>query len=466
MKRLFSKKGFMILIVLIINPQYVEAAKRTTRTRAVTGAQFLEIGLGGRAVGMGEAFTAISDDVYALHYNPAGLADLKRPTISGQHTEFFAGINHEFLGVAIPYSNRVTIGMSGLLSSAKDTNRPAVGVELGSFKIQDFALSFGGAYEVSRRLRFGGVLRILNQRLAEEVINSYSFDIGVKFRPYAKHLELGLALQNLGPSIKFIEERDPLPRRFKLGAVYKMLDERLQVDADVNITRDEETSGGIGSEFNFRDFIYLRAGYRYGVEFKGLDAINAGVGLRFRDMQVDYAFANFGELGGTHRVSGTLDFGRTREEKTRSIAHKKEVKQKPKIVKKEAIKPQTRVYSIYIVSFLPTEPEMEFYGETIMKTLYNKCKENEHIKLITEKEVLDSAQEKGYETTDFISIMNNLKLDFIMIGEYSTSDDNIHIESTLIRNDGEVYFPYSDGTGLARVIQGLYEMLRKQINNQ
>ena len=38
---------------------------------------FLRIGLGPRARALGDAYTAIADNVYAPYYNPAGLAFLK-----------------------------------------------------------------------------------------------------------------------------------------------------------------------------------------------------------------------------------------------------------------------------------------------------------------------------------------------------------------------------------------------------
>jgi hypothetical protein len=38
-----------------------------------TAHQFLELGFGARAVAMGEAYTAVSDDVYTIFYNPVGL---------------------------------------------------------------------------------------------------------------------------------------------------------------------------------------------------------------------------------------------------------------------------------------------------------------------------------------------------------------------------------------------------------
>ena len=45
-------------------------------------ADFNDIGLGARPIGMSNAFTAVADDVYAIYYNPAGLAFLNRAQFS------------------------------------------------------------------------------------------------------------------------------------------------------------------------------------------------------------------------------------------------------------------------------------------------------------------------------------------------------------------------------------------------
>src|SRR5205814_753634 len=44
--------------------------------RGTTTANFLKLGAGARAVSMGEAYTAVSNDATALFWNPAGLARL------------------------------------------------------------------------------------------------------------------------------------------------------------------------------------------------------------------------------------------------------------------------------------------------------------------------------------------------------------------------------------------------------
>lgn len=60
---------------------------------AVEGPKYLS----GRALGMGNAFVALSDDYNAIYYNPAGLARLNTPLDAGMSLKFDMG---DFFGVA------------------------------------------------------------------------------------------------------------------------------------------------------------------------------------------------------------------------------------------------------------------------------------------------------------------------------------------------------------------------------
>ncbi len=52
-------------------------------------ANFVEVDTGARAMGMGGAFVAVADDVTALHWNPAGLAELDRIQVFGMRTSVY-----------------------------------------------------------------------------------------------------------------------------------------------------------------------------------------------------------------------------------------------------------------------------------------------------------------------------------------------------------------------------------------
>src|SRR5437879_7830560 len=69
---------------------------------ASSGASFLKLGVGARALGLGSAYTSIADDATALHWNPAGLSRISRKEISAMHAQLFADTRFDFLGYAHP----------------------------------------------------------------------------------------------------------------------------------------------------------------------------------------------------------------------------------------------------------------------------------------------------------------------------------------------------------------------------
>jgi len=47
----------------------------------------------------------------------------------------------------------------------------------------------------------------------------------------------------------------------------------------------------------------LRVGYRTGSDVDGFSGLRAGLGLSLHGIGVDYAFAPYGKLGASHRIS-------------------------------------------------------------------------------------------------------------------------------------------------------------------
>src|SRR5258706_11405381 len=68
-----------------------------------TAANFLKLGVGPRAVAMGEAQVGLADDVYATYWNPAGLAQLQNREAGFVQTQYFQDIHSQFAAYAHPH---------------------------------------------------------------------------------------------------------------------------------------------------------------------------------------------------------------------------------------------------------------------------------------------------------------------------------------------------------------------------
>jgi len=91
--------------------------------------EFLKIPVGARAIGMGSAFAAVSDDATAPYWNPAGMVYLPYREVIPQHAEKFGNLaNHDFVGAVFP------------LGGAKGS-QAAMGVGVVRFAVDDIPIT-------------------------------------------------------------------------------------------------------------------------------------------------------------------------------------------------------------------------------------------------------------------------------------------------------------------------------------
>ena len=304
----------LLLIITLILAGMPAAAQNTdihenAGTRAMT---FLKIGIGAKAMGMGESHVAATEDLYASYWNPAGLARLQQPQLALMHNEWFAGINHEFIGFALPIGDIGTVGASAnFLSFGELQGRDRDGNETTIFRPYDLALVVSYARDVTPALAFGANAKLLREQIADESGTGMAFDFGGLYTFAELPLSLGFNAQHIGPRVQFVEEAFGLPFTFRFGAAYRPWGDAFMLTADVVRPSDNDITTGVGAAYTIADILQLRTGYKYklgGNDLGGTSGLTGGFGLTLRRFQIDYALVPFGVLGLTHRFSLVANF--------------------------------------------------------------------------------------------------------------------------------------------------------------
>lgn len=276
-----------------------------------SGLSFLKIGIGGRASGMGEAFSAVVDDATATYWNPAGLMQLNQQQLFLIHNEWLEDVRSEFVTFALPTKN-YSIGFSLNSINIGDIElrgrQPSVD-PIATFTAHDLALGLSYARSITTEWDVGVTIKYLFEKIYIEESSGIAGDIGVQYHPAVIPIKFGMTLQNLGRMNKLGSESPELPRIFRLGLAFNPT--ILQVDHLLfagDFVHDFEGNSHfhVGTEYLLKDYLEVRLGYQTGYEIK---SIQFGFGFRFDKILMDYGYVplqkNFGQ---GHRFSFGINF--------------------------------------------------------------------------------------------------------------------------------------------------------------
>jgi hypothetical protein len=269
----------------------------------------LKIETGARPVALGGSYCAISDDLNAVQYNPAGLVQLKRQEVMVNHNEWFQGIRSEFLGYAIPLDEYWSLGASlnymfvnGLVG--RDESGMPTGSKFGAYS--GLAVITAGT-QIAENMYLGVNVKALQESVDNKSSTAYAGDAGLLYK--IDNLRLGAAVQNIGTKVKIGEDAFGMPANIRGGVSYLMFDGELLASCDVNKPFDSDVEFHAGAEWWLAEQFALRAGYRTNIDTNEGAGVSAGFGLKFGDYMLDYSFLPYGEIGNTHRLSFSYRFG-------------------------------------------------------------------------------------------------------------------------------------------------------------
>jgi len=286
-----------------------------------TGAEFLNTCLGARPSGMGNAFSAIADDINTVCWNPAGLILLKRKEASFTYTNLGAvfdvsgtgSMYDSFLGYAQPLKNGDAFAISlqyqeqGKIAYTTESPEVIAEYSLGG----NYAAILSYAKKLSSSLSWGASLKLIQAKLWRRTGQAYAVDLGGLYQSPNKKLNLALSLQNTGTKLQMedLEQADPLPQNLKLGISYRLLNDsshRLIFGVDLNKPTFSDSSlfFNLGTEYWYRDLLALRLGYLN--QGGNVEGFTQGIGIRYRGYEIDFANVPWGELGSVQRISLTM----------------------------------------------------------------------------------------------------------------------------------------------------------------
>jgi len=334
-KRKYYITGIFLLLIFLL-------AVQSTVFAAKYGGEFLQIGVGGRAMSLGGAFSALADDGSAFYWNPAGCARLNKMQFTGMYAPLYGGLgstlaDYHHLGFTMPFSGS-TVGINWIRLTVPDIPRfpdytsldynsrmnlilNANGSPNGYFsdieeaffitfaRMNVLKLDFGWQYFVLPiEIPLGVNFKIIRQTLGDYSSFGMGADLGTQIKFSLAELlnvkemgyfAVGLNYQDITRTgIDWGDNGvDAIPPNLKWGmAVYQDLP---WINGAVNLTYDQDRRWGgedhWGMEFIFRKTLALRLGHQY-------HGWTVGAGGTYRRLSVDYAFLNT-DLGAVNRIS-------------------------------------------------------------------------------------------------------------------------------------------------------------------
>ncbi len=300
------------------------------------GNEFYSSSASARTLGMGGANVALSDDIWALFWNPAGLVEIKHTQIGLMHSERFAGtVDYDAAGFAQTQSDGsvfafgiLRLGVNGIpFTRLENPTQPLSGdnrVEIDKFvnegeyafyaakageskiKLSRFSLNLG--WGIAPKLIFKHIGNYRAYGLGMDLGLNYTTDLGIP-------LKFGLSIKDLLGTVVGWEQtghKEIYPSTARLGIAVPV---RLpQLEAVLTpvidyvyrfdlISDPDASSFHYGAEYTVRNTVAIRAGYDD-------DKLTLGGGLCMRAINIDYAFINHSELGGSHRISLTIKWNK------------------------------------------------------------------------------------------------------------------------------------------------------------
>jgi len=317
----------ILLLALSFTELYAQLFPVLGGQRAgISTAEFLKIGVGGRASAMGDAFVAVSNDVSSLYWNPAGLVQFDKDEVMFSHNKWVVDINHDFLGAVYHLDGSNAFGLSFTSLTMEDMPVTTEFMPFGTgeyFTYSDLAFALTYSRKMTSQFSFGGSVRYMEETLDKLKMRGVMIDLGTYYWTGLGTSRFAVTVSNFGNNLSpdgkvvLIGKRSTStwqsfspPTVFRIGFAFEPYqDEMNKLTASIQLNHPNDNSENVstGVEYSWNNMIFIRGGYKMNVEEQNY-SFGAGFNapISFASVTVDYSFSNFVKLGSAQRFSISL----------------------------------------------------------------------------------------------------------------------------------------------------------------
>lgn len=336
----------MLLVLMVISPiTFLNAQDKSPKYSN----EFLNLGVGARAMGMANTQVAITDDVTSSYWNPAGLTDIKEKyEVSLMHASYFAGIaNYDYIGFATSIDSLSYVAGSIIRFAVDDipdtrflydANGAINYDNLRFFTAADygFLLSYARLIPKLNNLSLGGNVKIVHRKVGEFASAwGFGLDFGAKMK--VKNWRFGAMFRDVFGTFNawshnselvsdiYLQTGNIIPDntvevtlpKLIMGVAYQFqikdkvgilpsIDLDWTFDGRRNVPLNSEVlsiNPHFGIEIDYKKLAFLRLGVDNFQKIKNFDGSESlsyqpsfGLGVNIKIITIDYAFIDIGDF--------------------------------------------------------------------------------------------------------------------------------------------------------------------------
>jgi hypothetical protein len=280
-----------ILIVILITSSVLFA-----QTAGNSGVAFLKNGFGARNIAMGDLGVVGVNDLTALNYNPALLANYQNPQVILTHIQSLQDMSTQLVGASFSFFGiPFAVGFNNTTISDLEVRTTASELPQSTFNAHYAFGSISTGFNVFDNISVGATAKYVYENLLSDEAGGYVFDFGLSYNNIFEGLNLGASIKNIGSLSELRNEATKLPTDFRFGAAYNFNLESIKsvVNAVGGIQKYLDTDDmhiHAGGEVIYDSLIAIRLGYMTGYDSKGFAT---GLGLFWQGINFDYAYTPY-----------------------------------------------------------------------------------------------------------------------------------------------------------------------------